>query len=80
MAMGVGTNTVAIGSPNYVAGAMIGSAIATSIQQEQFKQNCMVLQGWKKVPDVKGRSTSAVAPATYAPPQDAGPFPPPPKF
>lgn len=51
-AMGVGTNTVAVGSPGYVAGAMIGGAIATGIQQAEFKKNCMTLQGWKEV--VKG--------------------------
>lgn len=82
MAMGVGTSTVAVGSPGYVAGAMIGGAIATGIQQEQFKQNCMVLQGWKKVPDVKGSSATmpAATPATYSAPKDAGPFPPPPRL
>lgn len=62
MAMGVGQNTVAIGSPSFVAGAALGDAIATGIAQQQFKKNCMVMQGWKQVPDVRGPApTSATA-------------------
>lgn len=54
LAMGVGQSTIAIGSPAFVAGAGIGDAIGTAIQQQQFRKNCMVMQGWKQVPDVRG--------------------------
>lgn len=49
MAMGVGQNTFAIGSPAFVAGAAIGDAIATGIAQENFMRNCMTIKGWKQV-------------------------------
>lgn len=59
LAMGVGQNTFAVGSPGFVAGAAIGDAIATGIAQAEFKKNCMVMQGWKQVPDVARASNPA---------------------
>jgi hypothetical protein len=63
--MGVGQNTFAVGSPGFVAGAAIGDAIATGIAQAEFKKNCMVMQGWKQVPDV-ARLSQPHPPATTA--------------
>ena len=48
-AMGVGDGYMAIGDPDFVAGAALGNAIGNAIQQHQFKKHCMTLQGWKFV-------------------------------
>jgi hypothetical protein len=65
LAMGVGQNTFAVGSPGFVAGAAIGDAIATGIAQAELKKNCMVMQGWKQVPDV-ARTSQPHPPAATA--------------
>lgn len=40
---------IAFGSPSYVAGAQLGNAIGNAIRAEEFKKNCMVMQGWARV-------------------------------
>lgn len=47
MAMGAQQGTFAYGDANFVAGAMIGSAIGNAIRQSYVKQQCMTIQGWK---------------------------------
>lgn len=47
--MGVGSNVVAWGSTSYVLGAQLGNAIGNAIMQDRFYNNCMVMQGWKRV-------------------------------
>ena len=39
---------IAFGSASYVAGAAIGNAIGNAIREEQFKKNCMAMQGWRQ--------------------------------
>jgi hypothetical protein len=46
-AMGSQPGHFVMGSPGFVAGAAIGAAIGGAIRNAIFKQNCMVLQGWK---------------------------------
>lgn len=64
------------GSSSYVAGAQIGNAIGNAIRVDQFMQQCMTLQGWKRVQVKQGVKTS---PLTGKPMKGAGAFPPPPK-
>lgn len=66
----------AMGSPSYVAGAQIGNAIGNAIRVDQFMQQCMTLQGWRRVQMKKGVETS---PLTGKPIKGPGEFPPPPK-
>jgi hypothetical protein len=47
MAMGAERGTFAYGDTNFVAGAMIGSAIGNAIRQAYVKEQCMTIQGWK---------------------------------
>jgi hypothetical protein len=49
--MGIGGGQVVVGSPSFVLGASIGAAIRRSIDQSRFKENCMVMNGWKWFPN-----------------------------
>lgn len=79
---------IAWGNPNYVAGAQLGNAIGNAIRVDQFMQQCMNLQGWKRVPKPEGATTVAAtsaprqlaySPVTGKPMKGAGAFPPAPK-
>lgn len=77
--MAIGGSMLAVGSPEYVAGAQLGHAIATDMQRIQFKKNCMALLGWLEVPDGEGVSVDdVVAIRTGAQPSRPG-FPPAPE-
>jgi hypothetical protein len=57
----------AFGSPSYVAGAQLGNAIGNAIRVEQFMQQCMVLQGWKRKSTQQAKaSTSTSTPTRQA--------------
>jgi hypothetical protein len=58
MAMGAERGHIAYGSPSFVAGAAVGSAIGNSMRRSYVRKNCMVLQGWKDVP-IKGQPVAA---------------------
>jgi hypothetical protein len=60
----VNTGYIAIGSPAFVAGAGIGNAIDNAVAQDQFMKNCLILQGWKRIPS--GQKATAVAAANPA--------------
>ncbi|MBN9243425.1 MAG: membrane lipoprotein lipid attachment site-containing protein [Mesorhizobium sp.] len=81
MSNGVQQGVIAWGSPGYVAGAQLGNAIGNAIRVDQFMKNCMIMQGWQRVP-VKTSTPGAAKPTyTPAPPlKSAGKFPPPPKL
>ncbi|WP_027155635.1 hypothetical protein [Mesorhizobium sp. WSM2561] len=50
---------IAFGSASYVAGAAIGNALGNAIREEEFKKNCMALQGWRRdAPGAKKVSTT----------------------
>lgn len=49
LSMGIGSNYVVWGSPGYVAGYSIGTALGDAIRQSMFIERCLVLHGWKKV-------------------------------
>lgn len=75
----------AMGSPSYVAGAQIGNAIGNAIRVDQFMQQCMTLQGWKRV-SVQQKTTAAMpvanqshSPITGKPMKGGGDFPPAPR-
>jgi hypothetical protein len=71
-AMGVEQSVVAWGSPSYVAGAQLGNAIGNAIRQAEFKKNCMIMQGWKQMPNAKKSvSVAPGLPATLSPMQAA---------
>lgn len=40
---------VAWGSPSYVAGAQLGNSLGNAVRADQFVQQCMTIQGWKRV-------------------------------
>lgn len=48
--MGAEQRRLAIGSPAFVGGAMVGGAIRNAIRRAEYKRNCMILQGWKQAP------------------------------
>ena len=50
MARGSRTGVFAMGSPNFVGGAMLGAGIGNMIRQSRTKQDCMTMLGyeWKK--------------------------------
>lgn len=50
MSSSVEQGMVAWGRPGFVAGAQIGNAIGNAIRVDQFMQQCMTMQGWKRVP------------------------------
>lgn len=50
---GVQQGYFAYGSASYVAGAGIGNAIGNAIRVDQFMQQCMTLQGYKRVANKK---------------------------
>ncbi|MER8834579.1 hypothetical protein NKJ72_11690 [Mesorhizobium sp. M0045] len=56
---------VAWGTPSYVAGAQLGNALGNAIRQAEFMKNCMVMQGWKQVPNAKV-AAAKITPATAA--------------
>lgn len=47
LSMGVGQPGFVFGDPAFVGGAMLGMGIRRLIDQSRFKQNCMVMNGWK---------------------------------
>ncbi len=49
--MGVGQGYFAFGSPGFVGSFALGNAIGNAIRRSRFKQNCMVMNGWKWLPD-----------------------------
>jgi hypothetical protein len=59
LAMNTGRGVIAWGSPNYVAGAQIGNAIGNAIRAEEFKKNCMVMEGWARGPSVEQQRAAA---------------------
>lgn len=59
LAMGTQQGVVAWGSPGYVAGAQLGNAIGNAIRAEQFKKNCMVMQGWARGPSIEQQRMAA---------------------
>jgi hypothetical protein len=40
---------IAFGSSSYVAGAQLGNAIGNAIRADQFVQQCMTMNGWRRV-------------------------------
>ncbi|PDQ20771.1 hypothetical protein CN311_12205 [Mesorhizobium sanjuanii] len=71
-AMGVDRGMVAWGTPSYVAGAQLGNAIGNAIRQAEFKKNCMIMQGWKQVPNTqKSVLATSNLPAQQSPMQAA---------
>lgn len=70
---------IAWGNPNYVAGAQLGNAIGNAIRVDQFMQQCMTIQGWRRVAatstGVKGKTQPKYA-ATGKPYKLQGGFPP----
>jgi hypothetical protein len=57
MAMGAERGTIAFGSPAFVAGAAIGSAIGNAIRTSIVKEKCMTIYGWKNIRAAKGVRT-----------------------
>lgn len=75
---------IAFGSSSYVAGAAIGNAIGNAVREDQFIKQCMVLQGWKRIPLPTSHSSHpalnrARQQAIEANRHKTGYFPPPPK-
>ncbi|AGB71049.1 MULTISPECIES: hypothetical protein [Rhizobium] len=74
---------VAWGSTSYVAGAQLGNAIGNAIRADQFVQQCMTMNGWRRVPVPSQGTTSAkparqprYSPLTGKPVMGPGKFPP----
>jgi hypothetical protein len=67
---------VAWGNANYVAGAQLGNAIGNAIRVDQFMQQCMTLQGWKRTSQGE---TQAVRRELAKPHKGPGAFPAKPK-
>lgn len=76
---------VAWGSTSYVAGAQLGNAIGNAIRADQFVQQCMTMNGWRRVPlPTQGAAPVRSKPPKYSPVTgrpvaQGGKFPPPPK-
>jgi hypothetical protein len=49
MAMGAERGTFVFGSPAFVAGASIGSAIGNAIRTSIVKEKCLTINGWKNI-------------------------------
>ncbi|RWF03015.1 hypothetical protein [Mesorhizobium sp.] len=64
---------VALGSPSYVAGAQLGNALGNAIRQAQFMKDCMVLQGWKQVPNAKPAVAKTAATTSFKPNPEIAP-------
>lgn len=60
----VRTGYIAIGSPAFVAGAGLGNAIDNAVREDQFMKNCLILQGWKRIPP--GQKATVAAPPVTA--------------
>ncbi|MCP1200051.1 hypothetical protein [Notoacmeibacter sp. MSK16QG-6] len=39
----------AVGTPGFVIGSHLGNAINNSVREDQFIEQCMILQGWKRI-------------------------------
>lgn len=80
MSGSVEQGVVAWGTPSYVASAQIGNALGNAIRVDQFMKNCMILQGWQRVPVATSTAAATRKPA-YVPPKPAvkGKFPPAPR-
>jgi hypothetical protein len=50
MSSGAERGLIAFGDADYVAGAQLGNAIGNAVRVDQFMKNCMILQGWQRVP------------------------------
>ena len=55
------TGYIAYGSQAYVTGAAIGNAIGNAVAADQFVQQCMTMNGWRRVP-LPPKTTQAAAP------------------
>jgi hypothetical protein len=64
---------VAWGSPSYVAGAQLGNALGNAIREAQFMKNCMILQGWKQVPNTKPAVAKTAAAPNFKPNPEISP-------
>ncbi|WP_376704477.1 hypothetical protein RQ479_06275 [Mesorhizobium sp. ISC25] len=64
---------VAWGTPSYVAGAQLGNALGNAIRQAEFMKNCMVMQGWKQVPNAKPAVAKALAAPGFRPNPEISP-------
>jgi hypothetical protein len=61
LAPGVDQGYFAFGSPGYVAGAAIGNALGNALAEQQFKKNCMAMQGWRQDPPGTKKAVSPMA-------------------
>lgn len=64
LAPGTNQGYVAFGSIGFVAGAAIGNAIGNAIREEEFKKNCMAMQGWRQDAPGAKKATPTVSPTT----------------
>jgi hypothetical protein len=55
---------LAIGSPAFVLGGLVGNAIDNAVAQDRFMKNCLIINGWKRVP--RGSAAKAATTATAA--------------
>lgn len=62
LAPGTNQGYVAFGSVGFVAGAAIGNAIGNAIREEEFKKNCMAMQGWRQDPPGTKKAPPTVMP------------------
>jgi hypothetical protein len=61
----------AFGSPGFVAGAGLGNALGNLAAEDEFMKNCLILNGWKRIPP--GQKQMAYAAPAPAPSQMATP-------
>ncbi|MER8369453.1 hypothetical protein [Mesorhizobium sp. M1378] len=64
---------VAWGTPSYVAGAQLGNALGNAIRQAEFMKNCMVMQGWKQVPNARPTMAKADGTTSFKPNPEISP-------
>ncbi|ASW08569.1 hypothetical protein RsS62_64530 [Rhizobium dioscoreae] len=85
MAGSVDQGYIAFGSTSYVTGAAIGNALGNAIREDQFMQQCMTMNGWRRVAGPgQTSSTKHSSGPKWTPPKQrpavlGGKFPPAPK-